>query len=260
MTQYFKGAGIMAIISKTLLRASLLVATGSGLSGCVYDVGLGFASDGYYDDGYGCDPYGGYDAYYDCDYGQGFGNIGFGGGYYDNYYYPGYGVFLFDNVGRRYPMRDQHRRYWGEKRHSWYREHRGGNREGGRYDGRDRGFRNDATPGMRDWPNQRAGRARDDQDDRRAVRREERGGTFRTGQNPNEIERAGSQRGRGDGYSRRDRQGNNASNEAILPAQRAQQNNRVQTSAPMPGAAPAPRPNPSPLRRDRNEGDNVRDQ
>ena len=66
---------------------------------------MGYASDGFYNDGYACDPYGGYDAYYDCDYGQGFANIGFGGGWYDSYFYPGYGFFLFDHVGRRYPMR-----------------------------------------------------------------------------------------------------------------------------------------------------------
>jgi hypothetical protein len=108
----------MAIKGQSFLKAALRVAAGAGLSGCVYDVGLGFASDGYYDDAYGCDPYGGYDAYYNCDYGQAFSNIGFGGGWYDNYFYPGHGIFLFDTFGRRYPMREQYRRYWGERRHS----------------------------------------------------------------------------------------------------------------------------------------------
>jgi hypothetical protein len=54
------------------LTAALLVAASAGLSGCVYDVGLGFASDGYYDDAYACDPYCGYDAYYNCDYSPAF--------------------------------------------------------------------------------------------------------------------------------------------------------------------------------------------
>ena len=128
----------MAIKGQLFLKAALLVAAGAGLSGCVYDVGLGFASDGYYDDAYGCDPYGGYDAYYNCDYRQAFSNIGFGGGWYDNYYYPGYGIFLFDTFGRRYPMREQYRCYWGERRHSWYREHRGRNGDCGRYQRRNR--------------------------------------------------------------------------------------------------------------------------
>lgn len=137
----------MVVISKALLKAALLITPSASLSGCVYDVGLGFASDVYYDDGYGCNPYGGYDAYYDCDYGRGFANIGYGGGYYDNYYYPGYGLLLFDNVGRRYPMRDHHRRYWGEKRQYYFRKHRSRDRDGRRYDGRPRGDSNDVRPG-----------------------------------------------------------------------------------------------------------------
>lgn len=137
----------MAIGTRSLLKAALLVAAGTGLSGCVYDVGLGYASNGYYDGGYGCDPYGGYDAYYECDYGQGYANIGFSGGYYDNFYYPGYGIFLFDNVGRRYQMREEYRRYWGEKRQIWNRERRAGGRDGARYDGRPHGYSNDGSPG-----------------------------------------------------------------------------------------------------------------
>ena len=41
---------------KFVLKFSVLAAAGLGLSGCVYDVGLGYASDGYYDDAYNCDP------------------------------------------------------------------------------------------------------------------------------------------------------------------------------------------------------------
>ena len=130
----------MAIKGQSFLKAALLVAASAGLSGCVYDIGLGFASDGYYEDGYACDPYGGYDAYYNCDYGQAFSNIGFGGGWYDNYYYPGHGIFLFDTFGRRYPMREQYRRYWGERRHNWFREHRGRDQVSGRYEGRKRDY------------------------------------------------------------------------------------------------------------------------
>ena len=134
-------------VRKTMFRVAALATVGLGLSGCVYDVGLGYASDGYYgDSNYGCDPYGGFDSYYDCDNGYGFGNIGYGGGWYDNFYYPGYGFVLFDNYGRRFQMRDHYRRYWGERRHRWYRENRGRhddyNHNGGHYrDGR--GYRGD---------------------------------------------------------------------------------------------------------------------
>jgi len=41
-------------MGQSLLKAALLVA--AGLSGCVYYVGLGFASDCYYDNAYGYDP------------------------------------------------------------------------------------------------------------------------------------------------------------------------------------------------------------
>ena len=131
----------MAIKRQSFLRAALLFGAGAGLSGCVYDVGLGFASDGYYGDVYACDPYGAYDAYYNCDYGQAFSNIGFDGGWYDNYYYPGYGIFLFDTFGRRYPMREQYRRYWGERRHNWYREHGVRDLGSNRYGGRERDYK-----------------------------------------------------------------------------------------------------------------------
>lgn len=94
------------------------VATGAllTLGGCMY------GSDGYYGDGYvnnsgySCDPYAPFDDYYACDSGYGFANIGYGGGWYDDYYYPGYGVYIFDRGGRRHSMRDHDRRYWAERR------------------------------------------------------------------------------------------------------------------------------------------------
>mgnify|MGYP000500419464 CR=1 FL=1 len=180
----------MAIKAQSFLKAALLVAASAGLSGCVYDVGLGFASDGYYDDAYGCDPYSGYDAYYNCDYGQAFSNIGFGGGWYDNYYYPGHGIFLFDTFGRRYPMREQYRRYWGERRHSWYREHRGRDWDRSRYDGRDRGYKDNARSERSASPYRQGRWIRDRDDDRRDGRRDGR-------RNGNDQWRGGDGRGAG---------------------------------------------------------------
>ena len=157
----------MAIKGQSFLKAALLIAAGAGLSGCVYDVGLGLASDGYYDDAYACDPYGGYDAYYNCDYGHAFSNIGFGGGWHDNYYYPGHGIFLFDTFGRRYPMREQYRRYWGERRHNWYREHRGRDRDDRGYEGRARGYKDNARSERSASRDHQGGRVRDGDSDRR---------------------------------------------------------------------------------------------
>ena len=148
--------------SKIVLRIAALATVGIAVSGCTYDVGLGYASDGYgYGGGsgyYDCDPYSPFDSYYNCDNGYGYSNIGYGGGWYDNLWYPGHGFFLFDNYGQRYNMRDSHRRYWGERRHRWYRENRG-RHDGGRYD--IRGYTNSATPDTIDRAERNGGRVRD---------------------------------------------------------------------------------------------------
>lgn len=110
------------------------------LGGCYYgDVyGASYASggdcaarygDAYYDyDGYAYDDGYGYDCYDASDYGSGFAQIGFGGGWYDSYYYPGYGMWMFDNYRNRYPLRDRYLNYWGGRR-AWWKHH------GGRHDG-----------------------------------------------------------------------------------------------------------------------------
>ena len=148
-----------------MLRFAVLATAGALLSGCTYDLGLGYASDGYGGGYYDCDPYSAFDNYYDCDNGYGFSNIGYGGGWYDSFYYPGYGIFLFDNYGSRHRMRDHHRRYWGERRHSWYRDNRG-RHEGGRRDGRGlnnrgRGYTGNDGLNTIGWPEQDGGRVRE---------------------------------------------------------------------------------------------------
>lgn len=157
-------AGLRA---KLIMRIAALGAATMGLSACYYDagVGLGYYDDGYsyYDDGYGCDPYSPFDRYYDCDYRGGFYNIGYGGGWYQDYWYPGYGFYIFDRGGRRYKMYDHHRRYWGGKRHEWYREHHG-RRDG--HDGRrghdNRRNYNGGANGNIGWPEQHGGRVEGD--------------------------------------------------------------------------------------------------
>jgi hypothetical protein len=120
-------------------RITALAALGLGLSACNYDggVGIGYASGGSYS-GYNCDPYSPFDNYYDCDYGYGFSNIGYGGGWYNDFYYPGYGTYLFDNYGQRYGMQNDYRRYWAQRRYEWNRNNRHDNRgyQGGQHDGR----------------------------------------------------------------------------------------------------------------------------
>lgn len=125
-------------------RRSLAVTLGAlattALGGCYYgDVyGSSYASGGdcasrygadYYDyDGYAYDDGYGYDCYDASDYGGGFAQIGFGGGWYDNYYYPGYGLWLFDIHRNRYPLRGQYLNYWGGRRAWW--KHHGGHGDG----------------------------------------------------------------------------------------------------------------------------------
>lgn len=137
-----------------------------GLSACYYDagVGLGYYDDGYsYYDRYDCDPYSPFDSYYDCDYRYGFYNIGYGGGWYQDYWYPGYGFYIFDRGGKRYRMYDHHRRYWAGKRHEWYREHHGRRDGRDRYRDGDRRRNYGGANGNIGWPEQHGGRV----DDRR---------------------------------------------------------------------------------------------
>src|SRR3546814_3872443 len=98
-----------------------------------------------YGGGYACsadyydyDPYAyadgyGYDCYDSSDYGSGFASIGFGGGWYDDYYYPGYGMWMYDNYRNRHPLSGRYLGYWGGRRAWWkHRGDRGGHWNGGK--------------------------------------------------------------------------------------------------------------------------------
>ena len=127
---------MMPVSYKRPLSLALGALATTTLGGCYYgDVyGASYASGGdcaarygnaYYDyDGYAYDDGYGYDCYDSSDYGSGFVNIGFGGGWYDDYYYPGYGMWMFDNYRNRYPLRDQYLNYWGGRR-AWWKHHGG---------------------------------------------------------------------------------------------------------------------------------------
>jgi hypothetical protein len=82
------------------------------LGGCLMTDGLyGGVSVGA-GDYYGGDPYGypyGYDPY-----GGYYGGASYG--WYDNYYYPGNGAYVYDRAGRAYRMRAQDRAYWEARR------------------------------------------------------------------------------------------------------------------------------------------------
>ena len=45
----------MIFAGKPLLKIAALTTAGMAVSGCTYDMGLGYAIDGYYDNYYDCD-------------------------------------------------------------------------------------------------------------------------------------------------------------------------------------------------------------
>lgn len=167
------------------LRAVILAASASlGLGACtMYDgYGYGGLSVGYGSDY--CDPY-----WDDC-YGYGYGAQDSWYGWYGDYYYPGYGIYIYDSYRRPYRWDDHHRRYWEHRRSRW------GDRNWNdrRWERWDRWDRND----RRDW--RRDG-------DRREWRRD----------------RDGDWRGRrGDRSERRDWDRDNRPNRTVAPAARPQ--------------------------------------
>ena len=162
------------MLKSTLAKLVGLSAACIGLGGCAYGAGTGYYDDSGYEYGYNdpyCSDYDSYDYYYDCDSRAGFANIGYSGGYYNDFYYPGSGIFIFDRGGHRYRMDDRYRRYWARQRYGYYAQHRGNRRYRGGVRGRD----------QRTWtPEERAERR-----ERRADRRDRRGeGTYGRGQRP----------------------------------------------------------------------------
>jgi hypothetical protein len=105
-----------------LRSAALAIAATVTLAGCAYDgygYGYGGVSVGYHDGYYYDDPYYGGYGYYDSWYG--------GGpyyGWYNGFYYPGIGIYIYDRHGKKHRWNDHHRRHWE------------GRRGGGRHDGR----------------------------------------------------------------------------------------------------------------------------
>lgn len=98
---------------------SLVAAGALALGGCAYgDMGYGFGYDGgYYGDyGYGGPYVGiGYSSGY---YSPWYGGYGYGMpyyGWYDNFYYPGTGLYVYDTSRRPYAMTTTQRAYWSSR-------------------------------------------------------------------------------------------------------------------------------------------------
>lgn len=161
------GRRTVRLVAVALGAASLSAcAYGGGDYGGYGGVSVGVGSGGYAG-GYDpyCDGYSAWDSFYGCDNGYGFGQIGFGGGYWDNFYYPGYGTWIYDRPGgRRFAMQDRHRQYWGRQRWQYQQQRRGDRRD----------FRQDRRDDRQDA---RRDNRRETLDDRRDWRQERRTGT-----------------------------------------------------------------------------------
>jgi hypothetical protein len=231
-----KGVNVMRDIAKkiqisALARVAALAVATTGLGGCatLYD---NYYDNGYYDNAYSdynCDPYSPFDNYYDCDSRLGFYNFGYSGGWYNNYYYPGFGLLIYDRGGRRYDMDNNHRRYWGSRRHEYWQQN---NRYHGNNRGR-HGYGSSGRPGNYQqiaWPEQNGGRVSDGEHRRRdgdGRQHGHRDGRHSDGNNGYRNDASRDGRPNNDGYGRRggrvDRQAQpatvpNASQQSDQPA------------------------------------------
>jgi len=139
---------------------ALVLASTLGLSACAYGYGdYGYASVGY-GSGY-CDPY-----YDDCYGGGYYGDPWYG--WYDNYYYPGWGIYVYDQWRRPHRWNDRHRSFWESRRHRWG-ERNWNDRRWERWDGWDRGDRREWRDrrDSREWRDRRDGRGWRDRRHRR---------------------------------------------------------------------------------------------
>ena len=107
---------------------SLMAAGALALGGCTdmygyngLGVGLGYGSGyggyygGYSNYGYGSPYYGSSYGYSPYGYGSGYGYGSPYYGWYDNYYYPGTGYYVYDSSRRAYPMSTTQRTYWQQR-------------------------------------------------------------------------------------------------------------------------------------------------
>jgi hypothetical protein len=147
-----------------LARPALLLAATAALGACTaYDgfgyggVSVGVSSGGYYPHRYS--PY----SYY---------------GWYDGFYYPGAGYYIYDSYGRRHRWSDSHRHYWEGRRdgrrdygENWdgYRRDRDGRYHDGNRDG-NRGDYSRGREGDRDGRGDRGNWQRRDGDNNRGDR------------------------------------------------------------------------------------------
>ena len=176
----------------------LVLGVGMGAAACTDGYGysgvaVGYNSGGYYGDPYYGDGYGYADPYYGGGYGLGGASYY---GWYNNFYYPGTGIYVYDQNRRRYRWNDNQRHYWEGRRGNYANRDVRDNWQGFRRDVRNerRDYRGDLRDNRQAYRNGtvtqeqfRAGRRdarqeyrRDVRQDYRQLRRENRAEGVRT--------------------------------------------------------------------------------
>ncbi|WBH17176.1 peptidase [Sphingomonas radiodurans] len=102
----WKRIGLVALIGGIGMGTAACT-DGYGYGGASLGYGSAFVGDPYLDGGFGGPGFGG----------PGFGGAGLGGfnngfGWYNNFYYPGTGVYVYDRNRRPFRWNDGQRRYW----------------------------------------------------------------------------------------------------------------------------------------------------
>lgn len=135
------------MLLKRLALVGLLFGAGLATSACTDGYGysgvaVGYGGGGYYDGGYG--GYG-----YAPGYGYGYGGYPSYFGWYGDYYYPGTGIYVYDQYRRPYRWNDSQRRYWEQRRNGWRGDRNFRNDWNGFDRSRPNGFGGDRGPGFR---------------------------------------------------------------------------------------------------------------
>jgi hypothetical protein len=125
--------------------AALALVSGISLGGCAYDT--------YGPGGYGYGPYSSLSVGVGYGGGYGYGDPYYGGyspfGWYDDFYYPGTGVYVYDSYRRPRMWNDHERAYWEQRRGSWH--DRDGDRDSWRNHNARTWSNNDARVSRPNW-------------------------------------------------------------------------------------------------------------
>jgi len=114
---------------KRLGLIGAVLGIGLATSACTDGYGYSGVQVGYGNGGYYGDPYGGGYGYADPYQVGGFGSPYYG--WYNDYYYPGTGIYVYDQYRRPYRWNNTQQRYWQGRRNNWRGDRNFNNNWGG---------------------------------------------------------------------------------------------------------------------------------